>query len=385
MSTLYIANTDLTNSRGVWRVSSTDYQYQYAAFIPGQDVNLDQVSITTNSYLAGQSAPNNFQVGLYGAGVNTNTPGSLISVLSGPSSPAASATSSYTPTTTLSLSSGTQYWLGFTLSSDTGGSNSTRVKLGINAGNYTTLGSGWSVPAMYQNLNGVGSNDTTNPLVFSLYGTSSAVCFCSGTFIRMADGRERKIEELDIGNRVYTSKGPMPIKWVAKRTIRRSAVPLDTYFQALPIKIGAGSIDANIPTVDLYTSEYHGIGVDDKIVNAAFLTNDLNIIKTDLQDFPHEIRYYHLEFEDEVFVLANGAKACSYVNSGNRNTFDNYVEFISLYVNPDSSGKSRISNTPRNQPSLKGHKSRIRRSWSVSVCSLTMSSAPTQYSPTVSQ
>ena len=367
MSTLYIANTGTVPiSRGVWRVDSTNYQYQYAAFIPGQDVNLDSISISTNPYDAGQTAPNNFQVGLYGAGVNASTPGSLISFLSGPSSPAENAYSSYITTASTPLSAGTQYWLGYTLSSDTGANNNTRVKLSTNTGNFTTLGSGWSVPAMYTITNGVGSNPV-NPFVFSLYGSSPAVCFCSGTFIRMADGRERKIEELDIGNYVYTSKGPMTIKWVAKRTIRRSAVPLDNYLKALPIKIGAGSIDTNIPANDLYTSEHHGIGVDDRIVNAAFLTNDLNIIKTCLQDFPHEIKYYHLEFEEEVFVLANGAKACSYVNSGNRNSFDNYAEFISLYLNPGISGKSRISNTPRNQPSLRGHKARVRRSWECSL------------------
>ena len=379
MSTLYIANTGTgATGRGVWRVDPTNYQYQYAAFIPGQDVNLDSISISTNAYDPGETAPNNFQVGLYGAGVNASTPGPLISLLSGPSSPAAGAYSSYTTTATTPLSTGTQYWLGYTLSSDIGVNNNTKVKLSTNAGNYTTLGSGWSVPAMYTNLNGVGSNPATQ-LVFSLYGTSPAVCFSSGTFILMADSTARKIQELEIGDRVYTSKGPMPIKWVAMRTIRRSAVPLDTYLQALPIKIGAGSIDANIPTVDLYTSEHHGIGVDDRIVNAAFLTNDLNIIKTRLQDFPHEIKYYHLEFEEEVFVLANGAKACSYVNCGNRNTFDNYVEFISLYLNLGISAKSRISNAPRNQPSLRGHKSRVRRSWSASPHTPQISNVPAKH------
>jgi hypothetical protein len=118
MSNLYIANTGTDGGgRGVWRVDATEYQYQYAAFIPGQDVNLDLISISTNSYDAGQSAPNNFQVGLYGAGINGNTPGSLISLLSGPSSPAAGASSNYT-TAAAKSSACIQYWLGYTLSSD---------------------------------------------------------------------------------------------------------------------------------------------------------------------------------------------------------------------------------------------------------------------------
>lgn len=361
MSNLYIANTGTdARGRGVWRVSSTDYKYQYAAFIPGQDVNLDLISISTNSYDAGQSAPNNFQVGLYGAGINGNTPGSLISLLSGPSSPAAGAYSNYTTTAATPLNAGTQYWLGYTLSSDTGANNNTRVKLSVNDGNYSTLGSGWSVPAMYENENGSGTNPPTQ-LVFSLYGTP--VCFCSGTFIRIADGTEKMINHIRIGDYICTSKGVLPVKWIAKRTIRRSFVQLDAYLQALPVKISAGSIDANIPAVDLYVSESHGIGVDEEIVNASFLTNDLNITRSSLQEFPSHISYFHLEFEEEVFVLANGLKACSYVNSGNRRSFDNYAEFIRLYMNLNSSVRFRISNCARNQPSLIGHKSRIRRSW----------------------
>lgn len=365
MSNLYIANTGTDGGgRGVWRVSSTDYQYQYAAFIPGQDVNLDLISISTNSYDAGQSAPNNFQVGLYGAGINGNTPGSLISLLSGPSSPAAGAYSNYTTTAATPLNAGTQYWLGYTLSSDTGANNNTRVKLSVNDGNYSTLGSGWSVPAMYENENGSGTNPTRQ-LVFSLSGTP--VCFCSGTFVRIADGTEKMINQIGIGDYICTSKGVLPVKWIAKRTIRRSFVQLDAYLQALPVKISAGSIDANIPAIDLYVSETHGICVDDRIVNASFLINDLNITKTSLGEFPSHVSYYYLEFEEEVFVVANGLKACSYVNIGNRRSFDNYTEFIRLYMNLNSSVRTRISNCARNQPSLIGHKSRIRRSWNASA------------------
>ena len=82
MSTLYISTTgSAPSSAGVWRVSSSDYQYVYSAFTAGEDVNLDQVSVSTNPYDAGQSAPSNFQVGIYTAGVNSLTPGSLISYL----------------------------------------------------------------------------------------------------------------------------------------------------------------------------------------------------------------------------------------------------------------------------------------------------------------
>jgi len=336
MSTSYIANTGgLTGSRGVWRVSSTDYQYQYAAFIPGQDVNLDQVSITTNIYITGQSAPNNFQVGLYGSGVNAITPGSLISVLSGPSSPAESATSNYIPTTTLSLSSDTQYWLGFTLSSDTGGSNSTRVKIGHNPSSNTTLGAGWSVPANYENQNGVGSdpNSATYGLIFSLSGyvPASVPCFYQGTQITLTDGITISVEDLNIGDLIHTHKGPMPLKWLGRRKVTKSA--RQEYPHQLPVVIESGALGVNMPSTNLMVSEGHTILVEGHLLICAhLLENDINCYRANCDDLPDDFEYFHLEFaEEEVLLLSNGALTASYVNIQTRMVFDNYQEYIDLY------------------------------------------------------
>ncbi len=337
MSTSYIANTGaLSGSRGVWRVSSTDYQYQYTAFIPGQDVNLDLVSITTNSYSFGQSAPNNFQVGLYAAGVDTNTPGSFISALSGPSSPAESAASSYIPTTTLSLSSGTQYWLGFTLSSDTGGTNSTRVKLGVNSPSNITLASGWSAPAAYyQNLNGVAQANSGTGLIFSLSGSlptpsSSVPCFYQGTQITLANGQTISVEDLKIGDLIHTHKGPLPLKWLARRKVIKSI--RQQFPHQLPVVIESGALGVNMPSTDLMVSQGHTILVDGHLICAALLENEINCYRARCEDLPDEYYYVHLEFQDEeVLLLSNGAPTASYVNTQTRMMFDNYQDYIDLY------------------------------------------------------
>jgi len=365
MSSLYISSDgSAVSASGVWRVSSSNYQENYNAFIAGEDVNLDQIFVSTNAYDLGESAPNNFRVGVYAAGVNSLTPGPLISFLSGPTSPTAGAYNSYIPNTTISLASGSQYWLGFTLSSDTGGANTTRVKITTSDASTSYVGSGWSVGSRYV----AGSNpglpgNSPRPVTFQLYGTGNAVCFCSGTIIRIPEG-EVAIEKIKIGDLVSTSNGILPVKWVAKRTISRLLVPLEFYQTALPVVIRAHSFANGIPTNDLYVSEAHGIYVDQKITNAIFLVNGINITKSTSGDFPDTIRYFHLEFDDEVFVYANGLEACSYVNGGNRSSFDNYPEFISIYLDPDKSVSSRICNIPRNQVSLAGHKHRVRRAWS---------------------
>ena len=364
MSTLFISSGGSAESAsGVWRVSSTNYQYNYNAFTPGEDVNLDQLSVRTNSYDAGQSNPGNFQVGIYSAGINTLTPGSVISYLSGPTSPTAGAYNSYTPTTSITLQAGTQYWVGFTLSSDTGGTDSQRVKISTSDGSSTYASSGWSVGTRYI----LGSSadlpdNSSRPATFELYGTARAVCFCAGTAIRTAKG-EVPIELLKIGDVVATSKGPLPVKWIAKRTVSKALVEDDFYRSALPMVIRADSLEDGVPNKDLYVSESHGIYADGKIVNACFLENGLTITKASPDEFQASIRYFHLEFDDEVLVSANNAFACSYVNTGNRRSFDNYPEFISMHGDVGSGVKSTLCGAIRNQPSMRGHKMRVARSW----------------------
>jgi hypothetical protein len=370
MSTLFISTGGAgASGSGVWWVSGSDYQYNYNAFTPGEDVNLDRISISTASYDPGQTNPGNFRVGIYAAGVNASTPGSLISYLSGPASPTDGAYSNYVPTTSINLSAGSQYWLGFTLSSDTGGSNTQRVKISTSDGSSTYASSGWSVGTRYI----VGSSpglptNSSRPATFELYGPGKAVCFCSGTLIRALAG-EMPIDGIKIGDMVVTSKGPMAVKWIAKRTILRPLVPKAFYLSALPILIRANSIENGVPSRDLYVSGSHGIYVDGGIVNACFLVNELTITKTLPCEFPVSVRYYHLEFDEEVLVEANGAMACSYVNMNNRRYFDNYPEFISLYCSADLTASSLIRTGPRNMPSLDGHKNRVRRAWMPPGCS----------------
>jgi hypothetical protein len=368
MSTLYISNTGPTNNAGVWRVSNSanQYQYQYTTFTPGQDVNLDSVSVWSGAAFAGQTIPNNFQVGLYSAGADSSTPGSLLSYLSGPTSPTPGAYNNYTAASGTALASGSQYWLGFTLSSDTGADSNTRVRLGINNGSSITLGSGWTAPnTRYQILDNTAQPNEAGALVYNLYATpsSQAICFIKGTFILTSDGTEKAIEDLHIGDYIVTSSGPLPIKWIAKQTIRRHCVPAEKYAQSVPVRIEAGSLGKNTPKTDLLVSEAHGIHVDRRIVNAAFLVNQLNIYKDNPRLYPEAIHYFHLEFDDEVLIVANGAETCSYRNENNRRNFDNYPEFVSLYVDADATIKSSITNSPRNCPSLPGHKQRVRRSW----------------------
>jgi len=287
----------------------------------------------------------------------------LISVLSGPSSPAESATSIYIPTTTLSLSSGTQYWLGFTLSSDTGGSNSTRVKLGVNPDSNTTLGAGWSVPANYTNENGIGYNEdlATYSLIFSLSG-SSVPCFYQGTQITLANGQNISVEDLNIGDLIHTHKGPLPLKWLARRKVTKSV--RQQFPHQLPVVIESGALGVNMPSTNLMVSEGHTILVYGYLTCAHLLENDINCYRAHCDDLPDEFEYFHLEFAGiEVLLLSNGAPTASYVNVQTRMLFDNYQEYINLYGDLNAEIKPLEYKHRRTECFLDPYKAVVRRSF----------------------
>lgn len=359
MSTLYIANTGTTGSRGVWYGSALTEKYSYESFVPGEDANLDQVAFYAYDYLV-YTQPTNFGLSLYSDGAGSSQPGGLITTLSGPSTPTGSSYNNYTPSTPISLSSGSKYWLGFQLSSPTANGDNTRVRLGTNSGGFSTLGAGWRVPDHLSVENGVTTAGAT-PVMYSLYATSRAVCFCKGTLIKLADGCEKPIENLSLGTFIATSSGPLPIKWIARRTIQKSALDDFHYWHALPIRIAKDSIELGLPHSHLYVSGSHAIHVDGRLVNACFLENGISITRAEINEFPDCIQYFHLEFEDEVLVAANGLPCCSYANERNRRSFDNYPEFIRLYLNADTTAANRLDAGPRNKPSLAGHKDRVMR------------------------
>jgi hypothetical protein len=341
MSNLYIANTGIGAQNGVWKVSDTDYQYIYAAFTPGEDVNLDLVSIRTQVTGGVTTVSSRFQVGLYSSGSNSLTPGSLISYLSGPTTPTADAYNDYSPTSTIGLSTGNQYWLGFTLSSNDGANNQTRVRLGTNTGNFTTLGTGWSAQtSIYKITNGVATNPA-EPLIYSLYGTPLPVCFNSGTLILIPDGSWVEIQRLKIGDLVLTADGARRIKWVPQRKYTKQA--LLKFPQTLPVRIQAGALGEGMPSTDLLVSRKHGLVIEGAEIGAETLCNGANITHCKAEEFPDGLTYYHIEFEEQEVLMANGCSNSSFVSTGNRSEFDNVEEYRSLYGDPDQPSPRKLS------------------------------------------
>jgi len=160
-------------------------------------------------------------------------------------------------------------------------------------------------------------------------GTVYYACYLQGTHIATPDG-ETKVEHLKAGDKVLTADGRVAtVKWLGFRILYKSRIPEKDAYRAFPILFKKGCIANNVPHRDLLMSPGHHISFDGNLVPAMCLVND----KTIVQQFElHSFQYFHVELERFDILLAEGLPAESYVDTGNRNMFQNAAE---VAINPD--------------------------------------------------
>lgn len=190
----------------------------------------------------------------------------------------------------------------------------------VGAGGYTdqfNLGAGYGA-----GFNTIGTTTTTiGGVTSTAFYLDTAVCFKSGTHILTLDG-DRPVEALQAGDMVIVRREgrdvPEAVKWVghSKVDLRRHAHPE----LAAPIRIKAGALADGLPVRDLLVSPEHCMIVDGQCVPAKLLVNGTTIAR----EYPQApFTYHHVELERHGILLAEGAEAESYLDTGNRNWFDN--------------------------------------------------------------
>jgi antigen 43 len=202
------------------------------------------------------------------------------------------------------------------------GGSATIGSSGISGGEKLSITSGTGVNSYADFANINGSAPTFAALTpISNHYVFEVLCFLEGTLIETETG-ERAIETIQPGNTVTVLRNgkaePEAVKWVGYATI-----DLANHAQpemAAPIRVKAGALGENTPKRDLVLSPEHCLILDGRCVPVKLLVNGGSIVR----EFPTApITYYHIELENHGILLAEGAEAESYLDTGNRSNFDN--------------------------------------------------------------
>jgi len=146
-------------------------------------------------------------------------------------------------------------------------------------------------------------------------------CFMSGARIRAARG-DIAVDIISPGEDVTVIRNGQeclePVKWVGHSYVdlARHAHPEE----AAPIRLRKNAIDDSQPVQDLVVSPEHCLVIDGLCVPAKLLVNGGSIVS----ERDHEpFTYYHLELEQHGILLAENTPTESYLDTGNRSSFDN--------------------------------------------------------------
>ncbi|WP_419729041.1 Hint domain-containing protein [Lichenicola sp.] len=160
-------------------------------------------------------------------------------------------------------------------------------------------------------------------------------CFCRGTRILTERG-ELAVESLQEGDIALTLAGgtmvPARIVWIGQRRIDLERHP--TPAMVRPIRFAPDSLGDGQPSRPLLLSPDHAVLLDGVLVAARQLVNGGSItIET-----PASVQYFHVELEHHAILLADGAAAESYRDTGNRAQFATSGAVTALH--PDFTGSA---------------------------------------------
>ncbi len=159
------------------------------------------------------------------------------------------------------------------------------------------------------------------------------LCYCLGTRIKTARGVVA-VEDLAIGDLAVTaSGGARLVQWIGRRRIdlTRHADPA----RARPIRIAAGAFPGGVPHRDLLVSPDHAVVFDGMLIPAKLLVNGASIA---VDTVCREVTYFHVELASHDILLAEGLAAESYLDTGNRDMFENAgfeCDAPALVLHPD--------------------------------------------------
>jgi hypothetical protein len=143
-------------------------------------------------------------------------------------------------------------------------------------------------------------------------------CFTPGTRILTIRG-EIPVEQLCPGDVAVLADGATsPIIFIGHRRLDLRRHPRPEAVR--PIRIAAGALADGVPSRPLTLSPDHALLLDGALVQAKDLVDGIAIV----QDMATaSVRYYHVELETHGILVADGAVAESFLDTGHRGIFEN--------------------------------------------------------------
>ncbi|MDF0597091.1 Hint domain-containing protein [Psychromarinibacter halotolerans] len=163
------------------------------------------------------------------------------------------------------------------------------------------------------------------------------VCFATGTAIGTPCGT-KAVESLRPGDPILTVDGrTVPVKWVGRQSMHRLLTDPNRFS---PVRVAAGALADGMPRRDLVLTKEHGLMIDGLIINAGALVNGTTVTVEPVETLRYRETYYHVETEGHDLILAEGAPAETFLDTGTRCRFDNYLEYRRLH-GADTPGPER--------------------------------------------
>jgi hypothetical protein len=154
-------------------------------------------------------------------------------------------------------------------------------------------------------------------------------CLARGMRIQTPRG-EVAVEDLSVGDEVVTTRGPMPVRWIGRKTIRKNAM-VTWHPSVLPIQISRSAIDDRRPGRDLCLSQSHALLLDGVLVPAKYLVNEHSIIIDPGAAAADSIEYFSVKLDTHEVIFVEGVAAETYQHLGGRMMWDNLAEYEALY------------------------------------------------------